>query len=115
MAILATAREVRSQYEWSSHEPAGESAGLEPEIIDLVRRRVDMDIASEIPGLGDQERTIINFVREVVTDEKVSSVTFSRARELFGDQGVMDLAGLVGYYGFINITLKTFDVQLAVQ
>jgi len=112
LAILATAREVRSQYEWSSHEPAGERAGLEPEIIDLVRRRADMDTAGEIPGLGDQERTIINFVREVVTDEKVSSETFSRARELFGDQGVMDLAGLVGYYGFINITLKTFDVQL---
>ena len=25
----------------------------------------------------------------------------------------MDLAGLVGYYGFVNTTLKTFDVQLA--
>ncbi len=113
LAILATAREVRSQYEWSSHEPAGESAGLEPEIIDLVRRRVDLDTAGEIPGLGDEERTIINFVREVITEEKVSAVTFSRARELFGEQGVMDLAGLVGYYGLINITLKTFDVQLA--
>ena len=113
LAILAAAREVRSQYEWSSHEPAGERAGLEPEIIDLVRRRVDLDTAGEIPGLGDQERTIINFVREVITEEKVTSATFSRARELFGEQGVMDLAGLVGYYGLINITLKTFDVQLA--
>ena len=38
---------------------------------------------------------------------------FARAQELFGERSVMDLAGLVGYYGFINITLKTFDVQLA--
>ena len=113
LVILATAREVRSQYEWSAHEPAGERAGLEPELIDLVRRRADLDIAGEIPGLGDQERTIIAFVREVVSEEKVTSATFSRARELFGERGVMDLAGLVGYYGFINITLKTFDVQLA--
>ena len=113
LVILATAREVQSQYEWTSHEPAGERAGLEPEIIDLVRRRADLDTAGEIPGLGDRERTIIAFVREVVTEEKVTSATFSRARELFGDQGVMNLAGLVGYYGFINITLKTFDIQLA--
>ena len=113
LVILATAREVRSQYEWSSHEPAGERAGLEPEIIDLVRRRADLGTAGEIPGLGDHERTIIAFVREVVTEEKVTSATFSRALELFGEQGVMDLAGLVGYYGFVNITLKTFDVQLA--
>ena len=113
LVILATAREVRSQYEWSAHAPAGERAGLEPEIIDLVRRRSDLDSAGEVPGLGDQERTIIAFVREVVTEEKVTSVTFARARDLFGEQGVMDLAGLVGYYGFINITLKAFDVQLA--
>ena len=46
-------------------------------------------------------------------DERVASATFARVRDLFGERGVMDLAGLVGYYGFINITLKTFDVQLA--
>ena len=113
MVILATAREVRSQYEWTSHEPAGERAGLEPEIIDFVKRRADLDTAGDIPGFGDRERTIIAFVREVVSEEKVTSATFRRARELFGDRGVMELAGLVGYYGFVNITLKTFDVQLA--
>ena len=113
LVILATAREVRSQYEWTSHEPAGERAGLETEIIDLVKRRADLDTVGDVPGLGDQERTIITFVREVVSEEKVTSATFNRARELFGERGVMNLAGLVGYYGFINITLKTFDVQLA--
>ncbi|MCH7856626.1 MAG: hypothetical protein IIB37_07730 [Gemmatimonadetes bacterium] len=113
LVILATAREVRSQYEWTSHEPAGERAGLEPEIIDFVKRRADLDTAGDIPGFGDRERTIIAFVREVVSEEKVTSATFRRARELFGDRGVMELAGLVGYYGFVNITLKTFDVQLA--
>ena len=113
LVILATAREVRSQYEWTSHEPAGERAGLEAEIIDLVKRRADLDTVGEISGLGEQERTIIAFVREVMSEEKVTSETFARARELFGEQEVMDLAGLVGYYGFINITLKTFDIQLA--
>ena len=113
LVILATAREARSQYEWTSHEPAGERAGLEPESIDFVKRRADLDTAGDIPGFGDRERTIIAFVREVVSEEKVTSATFRRARELFGDRGVMELAGLVGYYGFVNITLKTFDVQLA--
>ncbi len=113
LVILATAREVRSQYEWTSHEPAGERAGLEAEIIDLVKRRADLDTVGEISGLGEQERTIIAYVREVMSEEKVTSATFDRARELFGERGVANLAGLVGYYGLINITLKTFDVQLA--
>ena len=113
LVILTTAREVRSQYEWTSHELAGVRAGLEPEIIDLVKRRGDLDVAGDVPGLGDRERAIIAFVRDVVSEEKVSSLTFSRTLQLFGERGVMDLAGLVGYYSFVNMTLKTFDVQLA--
>jgi 4-carboxymuconolactone decarboxylase len=112
LAILATAREVRSQYEWSSHEPPALKAGLEPEIIDIVRTRRSLNGATA-PGLGDKERTIIQLAREAVTEPKVSSATFQKAQALFGNKGVMDLAGLIGYYSFVNITLKTFDVQLA--
>ena len=113
LTILATAREVRSQYEWTAHEPLGLNAGLEPEIIDIVKRRAPLDTVGNVPGLGDQERAIIQFAREAVSDEHVSSETFTQARDLFGDTGVMDLAGLIGYYNFVNITLKSFDIQLA--
>jgi 4-carboxymuconolactone decarboxylase len=111
LAILATAREARSQYEWTSHEPLALRAGLEPEIVELVKQRGSLD--QQIAGLGDRERTIIQFAREVASGEKVSSDTFAQARELFGERGVMDLAGLIGYYTFVDITLKAFDVQLA--
>jgi 4-carboxymuconolactone decarboxylase len=111
LAILATAREARSQYEWSSHEPLALRAGLEPEIIELVKQRAPLD--REVTGLGEPERTIIQFAREVSSEEKVSAETFATAQRLFGDKGVMDLAGLIGYYTFVDITLKAFDVQLA--
>jgi 4-carboxymuconolactone decarboxylase len=110
LTILSTAREVRNQYEWSSHEPLAQRAGLEQRIIDLVRDRGD--VQSVLPGLGEAERTIIRFAREVVSEEKVSAETYEAAERLFGQKGVMDLAGLIGYYSFVNVTLKAFDVQL---
>lgn len=113
LVILATAREVRSQYEWTAHEPTALRVGLEPEIVELVKRRTDLDTVGGIPGLGERERVVIEFVREVLTEEKVSSETFSKALSLFGDRGVMDLVGLVGHYNYVNLTIKTFDVQLA--
>ena len=115
LAILSTAREVRSQYEWTSHEPLGQTAGLEQEVIDLVRHRGDLDPGGYVPGLGERERerTVIRFAREVVSEQKVRQGTFASAVALFGEKGVMDLAGLIGYYSFVNVTLKAFDVQLA--
>jgi 4-carboxymuconolactone decarboxylase len=113
LTILTTAREARSQYEWSAHEPLALQAGLEPEIIELVRARAGLDSRSDIPGFGDAERTIVAYTREVVSDEKVSAETFANVIEHFGERGAMELAGLVGYYLFVNTTIKTFDVQLA--
>jgi 4-carboxymuconolactone decarboxylase len=112
LAILATAREVRSQYEWTGHETAALKAGLEPAIIDIVKNRRSLE-GTGTPGLGDKERIIIQLAREAVSEPKVSPATFQKAVEIFGRKGVMDLAGLIGYYSFVNITLKTFDVQLA--
>lgn len=112
LIILATAREARSQYEWSSHEPLGLKAGLEPAIIDIVKTRKSLDGVA-VPGLGDKERAIIQFTREAMSERNVSSATFQKAIDQFGRKGVMDLAGLIGYYSFVNITLKSFDVQLA--
>lgn len=111
LTILTTARELRSQYEWTAHEPLARRAGLEPEIIELVKRRGATDV--DVPGLGERERVVIRFAREAVSREQVGSETFARALELFGEKGVMDLTGLIGYYNFVNVTLKAFDVQLA--
>ena len=111
LAILTTARELDSQYEWSAHEPLARNAGLEEEIIELLRFGRPLSDAGSLPGLGERERTIIRVARELINEPKVSAETFVAAQTLFGNEGVMDLTGLVGYYTFVNYTLKTFDLQ----
>ena len=111
LAILATAREVRSQYEWSAHEPLALDADLEVGIIEIVKYRQPLNTTT--PGLGETERLIIQFARELISEERLITETFTRAQTILGNRGVMNLAGLIGYYNFVNLTLKTFDVQLA--
>jgi 4-carboxymuconolactone decarboxylase len=111
LAIISTAREINNQYEYSAHEPLAQTAGLEAAIIDVVRFRKSLDDLPAIDGLGDAEKTIIRFAREVISEEKVRSETFASALEIFGPEGVTDLTGLIGYYSFVAITLKAFDVQ----
>lgn len=111
LAILTTASELGSQYVWTAHEPAGLRAGLEEEIIDMLRFRRPLGGAGTLPGLGEREHTIVRIARELVTAPKVSAEAFVAAQDLFGNTGIMDLAGLVGFYTTINYTVKTFDVQ----
>ena len=111
LAILTTARELDSQYEWTAHEGLARDAGLEEEIIELLRFGRPLADAGALPGLGARERTIIRVARELINEPKVSAETFVEAQTLFGNKGVMDLTGLVGYYTFVNYTLKTFDLQ----
>lgn len=111
LIILATAREISNQYEWSAHEPLAQTAGLEQEIIEVIKYRKDLATLPTIEGFGETEQTLVQFARELVSEEKVSSETYSTAIELFGAEGLVDIVGLIGYYNFVAMTLKAFDVQ----
>ncbi len=111
LAIISTAREINNQYEYSAHEPLAIAAGLEQAIIDIVRFRRPVEANQNVPGFGATEQVIVKFAREVISEERVSSETFAQAIAIFGEEGVTDLTGLIGYYSFVAITLKAFDVQ----
>lgn len=111
LIILSTAREIDHQYEWSAHEPLAQAAGLEQDIIEVIKYRKDLATLPPIDGLGETESLLIRFTRELVSEEKVSSETYAEAIEQFGNEGLMDIVGLVGYYNFVAMTLKAFDVQ----
>lgn len=112
LVILATARELDNQYEYTSHEPPGRVAGMQDELLEFVKYRRPMSEAEGVPGLGDMERMLIQFTREVISEPKVSQATFAEALAMLGQEGVMDLVGLIGYYNLVAVTLKAFDVQL---
>ena len=106
LAILVTARELDNQFEWTAHEPAALSEGLSQAIIDVVKYR------RPSRGLGAQESTIVDFGREVFRDRKVRPETFARAVELFGREGVVNVAALMGNYAMTAVMLDAVDQQL---
>jgi 4-carboxymuconolactone decarboxylase len=106
LAILVTARELDSQFEWTAHEPAALREGLEPKIIDVVKR------GRPIAGLGKKEALIVGFGRELFRTRKLRSRTFARAVELFGRRGVLELTALMGNYAGTALILAAVDQQL---
>ena len=94
LATLVTAREWTQQFEWSHHYKHALAAGLSKPVIEAVAegRRPD-NMAKEAAAAYD-------FSIELHRHKSVSDATYARALELFGEQGIIDLIGLNGYYTF---------------
>ena len=103
LAILVTAREMDSEYLWTTHEPIAQETGLDRGIINTVKYRTPLTTVSE------KEAAIIQLGRESFGKHKVSSNTFARALKLFGNQGLVNVISLMGDYASIAILLNASD------
>ena len=102
LAILVACRETNYNLEWNAHEPSAVQAGVDPKVIDVVRRN------GALTGIGEQDATVIRFGRQMFTEKKVDSATFAKAVELFGQRGAMDLVAVMNTYavsGFYAIAV----------
>ena len=106
LAVLVTARELDSQFEWAAHEEEARREGLSDEVIEAIRHRRDT------AGLGEVDAVVIELGREIFTARKVSPVTFAQALKLFGRRKLVDLIALMGNYAATAAMLTAFDMQL---
>jgi len=106
LAILTTGREHDQPYEWSLHEMQALAVGLDPAVIDVVRR--DQPLAK----LGDKEAVIIQVGREIFRTHKLGSDTYARALSVLGKTGLVDVAALMADYARTCATLTAFNQQM---
>jgi 4-carboxymuconolactone decarboxylase len=105
MAILVGARVSGSRFEWWAHERRAREEGLDERICEALRegRRPD--------AMSDDESALFDLAVEVLTGPAVSDATFDRARDAFGERGVVDLTYLLGFYGMISLVLKVAEEE----
>jgi 4-carboxymuconolactone decarboxylase len=85
LAIVTTARELDSQFEWAAHEPEALGEGISHEIIEVIRHRMDTG------GLDEADAIVIELGREIFGTRKVASATFARSLRQFGYRTLVDL------------------------
>ena len=106
MVIIITAREWTQQYEWQAHHPAALKAGLRREIADAIAD------GRRPTGMAEDEEIAYDTATEILRLRRVSDPTYRRAVAKFGEQGVIDLLGVVGYYNFLAIVMNATRTAL---
>ncbi len=98
--ILLIARQWTQQVEWAIHAPIASGEGISDTTIEAIAR-------GQRPGdMDEQQATAYDFCQELNRDQSVSDATWARAKDQFGEQGVVDLMGLVGYYTLLAMTMN---------
>jgi 4-carboxymuconolactone decarboxylase len=106
LAILVTAREFNSQFEWAAHERVALKEGVSAATVDVVKHR------KGLRGVPDADAVVIQLGREIYRNKKVSAATYARAEKQFGPTQLINLVALMGNYAGTAALLATFDMQL---
>lgn len=104
LAILATARVWKSEFEWAAHKPIALKAGVSADIVEAIR--LDKQPVFDKPD----EAVVYEFATVLHTQRKVDDALYARAVEVLGQETVVDLTGLLGYYTLISMTINVFEV-----
>jgi 4-carboxymuconolactone decarboxylase len=103
LAILITAREWTAQYEWYAHYPHAIEGGLDPKVVAAIAE------GKRPEGMRDDETALYDLATSLYRDRKVSDAVYKAALEKFGERGIMDIIGIIGFYGITSMTLITMQ------
>jgi 4-carboxymuconolactone decarboxylase len=106
VAILATAREMDSQFEWVAHEPEALKEGVPQATVDAIKYRRSTD------GLDPTDALVIELGRQLWRDHKVKPETFANLKAIFGPGKLIELVMLMGNYAGTAALLAAVDMQL---
>lgn len=100
LAILIAARHWSNSYEFNAHYTLAVKAGLSPDVIAAVAdgRRPDR--------MADDEAILHDFCMEVLNNGSVSDATYEKALAKFGEAGIVEAAGLQGYYSYLAMVMN---------
>lgn len=99
--ILVISAQLKQSYEWHVHCPLAIKAGVSAEVASALAA------GQEPQGLTRHEQVARNFCLQLLKDCQVDDTAYDAVKAEFGEQGVMDLIGMTGYYTLLAMVLNT--------
>lgn len=106
LAIITVGAHHRAEFEWYAHAAMAREHGVTDPIVDAIGDGEDP--VFEL----DDERAVHAVARQLVEHGRVDDAAYRTASEILGEQGMVELVSLCGYYTLISYTLNAFEVPL---
>jgi 4-carboxymuconolactone decarboxylase len=106
LAICLTARHIRANYEWHAHAPLAVEGGVPAAAMEAIR-------TGAAPQFAAKDQVLVHkLVSELIDTKRLSDASFAEGIAAFGEQGIVELGTIIGYYTAIGNALNMFEVAL---
>lgn len=96
LATCAVARHASNQFEWTMHAPLAVRAGVAQATVDALA------VGARPRELPRDEEIALDFANELLHTHGVSEPAWQEALDVFGEQGVVELTSLLGYFLMVS-------------
>lgn len=106
IAILVTAVHWSQPVEWFIHAPITVAAGVHEEALEQIAQ------GQPVTAVGDTAQAVVEFCRTLHREQDVPDDLYDRVRSALGEEALIDLVGLCGYYATLAMIMNVARTTL---
>ena len=100
LIMLIVSREWTQHFEWFVHVPLGRKAGISEDTIAALGE------GRRPSGMSEDEELAYDFCVELLRNKGVCETTYRRAVTKLGENGVIDMIGVAGYFTTVSMVMN---------
>lgn len=104
LAIMCMGRHWLAEYEWAAHKPFALEAGVTSAILNALRDGIPPQF------MNRDEALVYQFMNQLHANRSIDDALYAELIDTIGQDGLVDLVGIAGYYTLISMTIKVFNV-----
>ena len=94
---LITAYHMKARFQYGARYTGSLQNGVKKDVLDAIAE------GRRPAGMPEDEEIVYDFCTELNVNKYVSDATYDRALKKFGEQGVVDITAISGYYAYIGM------------
>jgi 4-carboxymuconolactone decarboxylase len=106
LAAMVAAREFDAVYVWGAQTGSARRQGVPESTITAIREKHSRGIPAE-------DAQIVDFTRQLLQHHRADDATIKALQERFGNDGLIQLTGAIGYYSMLAMTVNACELEAA--
>jgi 4-carboxymuconolactone decarboxylase len=106
LAAMTAAREFEAIYVWGAQTGGARRLGVPEETITAIRE-------NHSRGIPPEDAEIVEFTRSLLRRHRVDEASFKKMQARFGNDGLIQLTGAIGYYSMLAMTVNACELEAA--